>query len=369
MKNGPFELDQLALLLRQTGARWTAGVTPLVELSRAEKRQRLGADPPLGQASWDERELKGAAHKRPEYGAAEKAQTVPAAYDWRDVGGKDFMTPVQNQKNCGSCVAFGSVATVESSIRIKRNDPALAIDLSEAHLFYCHGAAQGKNCNSGWWVDPALNAFRDIGVVDEACFPYTPGDQACKPCTDWQNRVQKILSWQAFTTPADMKTWLSTKGPLVGCLKVYDDFYSYKSGVYEHKTGDFLGGHCICVIGYSDADSSWICKNSWGPNWGEQGYFRIAYGECAIDYSMWGVEIPVTDTGNWLDKKLITGLWTVNQNRTAGAYIDGIGWRRVSAENDSSFAAMVMLLASAKNSKSVCKLRVEGEIIKEIYVL
>ena len=366
MSNGAYELDQLITTLRQTGARWTAGVTPLVELSRAEKQLRLGAEPPPGEASWEEREAKSRAH-RPSDQAVE-APTAPSMYDWRDVGGKNFITPVQNQRNCGSCVAFGSVATVEGALRITRNDPTLEVDLSEAHLFYCHGAAQGRNCSNGWWVDPALNAFRDTGVVDEACFPYTPGDQACNPCTDWQNRVQKISSWRLFNTPADMKTWLSTKGPLAACFKVYDDFYAYKSGVYEHKAGDFLGGHCICVIGYSDTDSCWICKNSWGTNWGEQGHFRIAYGDCGIDYSMWGVEVPVTETGNWLNKKLITGLWTVNTDRNAAAYVDGVGWRRVSAESDSVFAAMVTLLTSAKSSRSQVNLRVEGEVIKEVYV-
>src|SRR5262245_61883389 len=121
MSNGAYELDQLNALLRQTGARWTAGVTALVELPRAEKLLRLGAEPPPGEASWGEREASARA-KRSGYGTS-VAQAAPPAYDWRNVGGKDFITSIQNQRSCGSCVAFGSVATVEGALRIKKNDP------------------------------------------------------------------------------------------------------------------------------------------------------------------------------------------------------------------------------------------------------
>jgi C1A family cysteine protease len=70
---------------------------------------------------------------------------------------------------------------------------------------------------------------------------------------------------------------------------VYDDFFHYVSGVYHHTTGGVQGGHCVCVVGYDDTQSCWICKNSWGPAWGENGFFRIKYGDCGIDAEMWGV--------------------------------------------------------------------------------
>ena len=363
MDEGVFQVDELIAKLRQTNGPWTAGVTSLSELSREEKRLRLGATPPPEEASLDEREATVAArHPGVTTGAA------PAAHNWHDVGGKDFITPVQNQRNCGSCVAFGCVAAVEGTLRVKRNDPNFAVDLSEAHLFYCHAAAQGRNCSNGWWVDPALNAFRDIGVVDEGCYPYTAGDQACRVCGDWQKRVLKIPSWQLLSTPADMKNWLSTKGPVAACFKVYEDFYSYQSGIYKHTSGDFLGGHCICVVGYQDPESCWICKNSWGKTWGEGGFFRIKYGDSGIDYTMWGVDAPMTETETWLNKKLITGLWSVNQERSAAAYVDGVGWRRMSNESDSIFSAMVTMLSAAKVAKSPVNLRVEGEVIREVYI-
>jgi len=361
-----FNLAQLQAVIQQANANWVASETWLTQLSPQEKRMRLGAEPPPGEATLDEREQ--IAHANFQTGVGITAIGAPASYDLRNVDGKNFITPIKNQGNCGSCVAFGSVATVEGTTRVKRNDPNLQVDLSEAHLFYCHAAAQGRNCSNGWWVDPALDAFKNPGVVDDACYPYTPGDQRCGVCSDWQNRVIKIPAWRKLTTIADMKTWLSTNGPVAACFKVYDDFYAYRSGIYRHVTGDFLGGHCVCAVGYSDPDKCWICKNSWGTNWGENGFFRIAYGDCGIDYTMWGVEVGAITPSVWLEKKLITGLWSINQEHKAAAYVDGVGWRYLSAENDSVFLGMLTLVTSAKASQALVNLRIENEVIKEIYV-
>lgn len=70
----------------------------------------------------------------------------------------------------------------------------------------------------------------------------------------------------------------------------------------------------------------------------------------------------------WLEKKQITGLWCINQERNAYAYVDGVGWRKISAESDSIFLGMLELLTGAKGSKSPVKLRVENDVIKEVYV-
>ncbi len=91
-----------------------------------------------------------------------------------------------------------------------------------------------------------------------------------------------------------MKQWLSTKGPLATAFVVYDDFLGYKSGVYKWNgtspRSDKYKGHGICVIGYNENLQAWLCKNSWGSNWGDGGYCYIGYGECGIDAEMWGVK-------------------------------------------------------------------------------
>jgi cathepsin B len=68
---------------------------------------------------------------------------------------------------------------------------------------------------------------------------------------------------------------------------VYNDFMSYSSGVYYHKTGGVLGGHAVKILGWGhDATTGldyWICANSWNTTWGEKGYFKIKVGDCGID--------------------------------------------------------------------------------------
>jgi C1A family cysteine protease len=223
--------------------------------------------------------------------AGAAATGYPASFDWRSHNSHNYVTPIKDQGQCGSCVAFGSVATVEANVRVQKNEPALAINLSEADLFFCHDGQAAPTCETGWNVNPALTVFEQYGVPDEKCFPYTPHDQPCKRCADWKKRVTKIKSFHGITSTASMKAWLTKYGPLVTCFTVYADFYSYHSGIYRHVSGGIEGGHCVSCVGYNDARRFWICKNSWGSAWGEHGFFCIAYGQCGIDGQMWGVQI------------------------------------------------------------------------------
>ena len=69
----------------------------------------------------------------------------------------------------------------------------------------------------------------------------------------------------------------------------YEDLDRYKSGIYEYDgKSKEIGGHWVVIVGWQDDPNIknggyWIARNSWGPDWGEKGYFRIAYGECGID--------------------------------------------------------------------------------------
>jgi C1A family cysteine protease len=288
MTHDRMDIAALQSAIQQAGESWLAGPTALSELDDAEKRLRLGANPPPGEPSLEARE-KAAAINRGD--AALGGVGAPAAFDLRNVGGQNFITSVKDQGSCGSCVAFGSVATLEGTLRRQFNDPSRAVDFSEAHLFYCIARSQGRNCDNGWWCDKGLDALKTDGVVDEACYPYMAGNQNCTNlCADWQNRLTKISGWRTITSVGEMKQWISTRGPLSCAFTVYDDFFSYRSGVYRHVSGPLVAGHCVSCIGYNDTGRYWICKNSWGPNWGEGGFFSIGYGECGIDAQMWAVE-------------------------------------------------------------------------------
>ena len=127
----------------------------------------------------------------------------------------------------------------------------------------------------------------------KACFPYSDQQLPCNTCKERDQKAVHISEFVELFDVNERKEYLVTIGPMVGGFLVFDDFDYYKSGIYSHVTGEFSGGHCIQVVGYDDKEGCWICKNGWGPDWGENGFFRMAYNDrdCKMDteFPFWGV--------------------------------------------------------------------------------
>jgi hypothetical protein len=252
-------------------------------------QNRTGAFPPAGRSLADREQ-----RARERLGALGGEAAVPGAWDWRDVGGASYVTPIEDQGGCGSCVAFGTIATLEAQVRIAAGNPNLDVDLSEAHLWFCYGPSHGAGACplGGWWPDQAFPGLI-AGVVPSTCFPYTDQNQPCNLCAHWNIQLTGISSWQVLPNQAAMKAFIAQTGPMTACFTVYEDFYRYYAGeIYEYNpntSGNLVGGHCVSIVGFNDDGQYWIAKNSWGPGWGENGYFRIGYGQCGIDAEMWGI--------------------------------------------------------------------------------
>ena len=212
----------------------------------------------------------------------------------------NWVTPILNQGNCGSCVAFSTIGTLETQVNIASGIPGMNPAFSAQSLFECGGAS----CATGWEPDDAAQYLEQTGVPDEACNPYTLGatgnDVACtSQCSDADSRSTKI---SGYTTPTSYAVDVDTvkaalaNGPLITTFEVYEDFITYQSGVYKHVTGDGLGGHAVSIVGYDDSVQAWIVRNSWGPNWGENGFFRVAYSDISgIADNTWGLTVaPAT---------------------------------------------------------------------------
>lgn len=364
-------LQTLDKELKDAGSPWEMDPgTDMAQMTETERRYRLGFKPPPGQMTLEQAAAQS--DSAPLLSAeeiAEESVGAPAAYDLRNVGGRDFTTDVKNQGGCGSCVAFATVAVLETTARRTRNNPNLDLDLSEAHMFYCHGKEDGRNCGNGWWPDKAFDKAKQKGVTFENHFPYTAGDQNCALTGGWQNALATPTGYTDLNTRAKMKNWISTRGSITGCFIVYQDFFSYRSGVYRHVSGSSAGGHCVEIVGYSDAQGCWICKNSWGTNWGEGGFFRIAYGQCNIEtwagpYGVNGVTLRM-----WNRNTRVTGLWTNSSDRNAHVYLTGVGWRRVARTNTTVQHTMLSQLISAKAAnRRVDALQVNNRI-SEVYVI
>ena len=195
----PQDIDasQLNTLIKAANAAWVAGKTSVSELPQQQQLNHLGYVPAGGEETLEERIAASAAKIGAIGGGVIGA---PAAFDWRNVNGQNYITPITDQKYCGSCVAFGATAAVEGTFRVQRGNPGLAVDLSEASLFFCNGPGAGAGAcpNGGWYMTPAMDAYKTTGVPDEACFPYTDGQQqlpCSNRCSDWQSRAVKISGW------------------------------------------------------------------------------------------------------------------------------------------------------------------------------
>lgn len=210
---------------------------------------------------------------------------VPDKFDWRDVDGDDWTTQIKNQRSCGSCWAFGCLGALESVIKIWNNNPSLNIDLSEQYLLSCSPGS----C-SGYYIDKTLDWIKQYGIITETCFPYRASSSyPCEnKCSYWMDTLIGINgSGRSSSRTNTIQSNLIEYGPLVTHMDVYSDFNYYTGGVYRNYDDDNPIGHSVVIVGYDNTwgdhgDGYWICKNSWGGGWGEDGWFRIAYEESDI---------------------------------------------------------------------------------------
>ncbi len=263
-------LGEIEKAIHAKGAKWKAGSSWVTDLNLPQQKHLLGTKAmPKPKNAFYPRSVK-------DFKKAGYADHL----DWSNIKGINFMSPVTNQGKCGSCVAFASMATLEGMVNVANNWSGLNVKFAEQYIWAC---GDGR-CDRGWTLTSAASFLKRTGVTDEACMPYESGangeDLSCnEACSDADARRFKITDYKNIGSYwsynlQDVVEALQ-HGPIMGRMSVYADFMSYSSGVYEHVTGDNLGGHAITIVGYDIKEGYWICKNSWGTDWGENGFFRI----------------------------------------------------------------------------------------------
>ena len=253
--------------IEANGYGWTAGPTSVSHLSPEARERRLGGH-------MSEREVAYFIALEPEPEALRT--TFRDAFDWRDYNG---VTPADDQGDCGSCWAFGSGGSTEAQILINEG---VMLDLSEQQSIDCN--FQGSDCDGGQ-SSHAFQLHQDPGGVLESCYPYrAENGTTCRQYTC--DRVA-IIDGQATISynVASLKYACQTYGPLSVGMCVYDDFYAYTGGCYEHAGTDAVN-HNVLICGWDDTmcggAGAWLVKNSWGNDFGDNGFFWIKYNSCWI---------------------------------------------------------------------------------------
>ncbi len=266
-------------------------------------------------------------------------KSTPDEFSWKNYNGKDWTTPAKHQGNCGSCWDFAALGVYESMIKIREDCADFNPDLSEQYLLSCingAGSCHGGNAHRAFELLQATTPEGNYenGIIPESCQEYMADDSI--PCSDkcdnWEDLLVPILdfgTWQVSGTKDDIesiKTQIMDNGPVVAYLKATDMFRIW--GALNHNPLSYYNNilpvagsnHVVMIIGWKDIPSIlsggyWICKNSWGEQWGYDGYFNLVYGDLNIDNFMitWADYDP--DSFDWPPIAITDGPYGVYTNQ------------------------------------------------------
>jgi len=250
-------------------------VNHLSDWTEEEKKRLLGVK--IGQdTSWRQNSAEGEKFLRE---ILARNVEVPEELDWRKVPNR--VSAVKDQGYCGSCWAFSAIGTIEGQEATQKNVTGVT-PLSEQNLVDCVYRDR-SGCHGGLMHDGVFYV-RD-GVQTGKDYPYV-GYTLAK-CHYVKSKSFMNDSGVAFLPEGDeetLKQVVANFGPVsVGMIASLDSFYRYYTGVYfdDKCPNDFLSiDHGVLIVGYGhDKESKldyWIVKNSWGPEWGDGGYIKVA---------------------------------------------------------------------------------------------
>jgi len=237
-----------------------------------------------------------------------KVEDLPESFDsrqnWADC---PTIGTIRDQSACGSCWAIGAAEAMSDrycTFKIHKN-----LSISAGDVGFCCGFSCGSGCDGGFPA-AAWRYWVRHGVVDEDCYPYPfpscdhhvpnsknpcPSNEYptprcpnnCKNEKNWNNEKHYGAKTHSVSGQNAIMQEIFTHGPVETSFSVYQDFITYKSGVYKRTSNVFLGGHAVKIIGWGDENGVkyWLVANSWNTNWGDKGYFKIRRGtnECNIE--------------------------------------------------------------------------------------
>lgn len=267
---------------------------------------------------------------------------IPDVFDGRIIW-KKFLSPIKNQKNCGSCWAFASTSALADRFNIQSLGK-MNLNLSPAKLIVCDFLGKEfdvkhpetsqlrlndinttslniAGCHGNSLVDPWRYMYI-IGTTTEKCTPYDIilKKQKVPQCSDVCGPIGDMCADIKYDSENDTETGTPSRfyrclhfyavagvekdngnernirhniyawGPVSTAMNIYPDFYTFDSRkkIYQwNGNGIPVGGHAVEIVGWGRENNTdfWWIRNSWGKDWGLDGYFRIERGKnmCEIE--------------------------------------------------------------------------------------
>jgi len=213
---------------------------------------------------------------------------LPASVDWTTKGA---VTPVKNQGQCGSCWAFSTTGSLEGAWFLFNKT---LVSLSEQQLVDCSTAEGNQGCNGGLMDYGFQYVIDNKGLGTEASYPYSAtGPNACK-------KVASVVSIRSFVdVPSNSELALMTaiaQQPVSVAVEAdQNSFQFYSSGVMTAACGTALD-HGVLAVGYGTLGGQdyYKVKNSWGADWGMDGYILLGRGSSFGGPGQCGVQMDAS---------------------------------------------------------------------------
>ncbi|KAM8972167.1 cathepsin L-like proteinase [Pelodytes ibericus] len=198
---------------------------------------------------------------------------IPEKVDWRDTG---CVTPAKNEGSiCEASWAFALVGVLETRYCTKNNE---LHSFSEQQLLDCD--SQNEQCCGGD-TESAFKHVIDMGLMQSKDYEYTQTSFKCLYKNDEAVRIN-ITKYYRLRGDENIARVLAMDGPVAVSFQYSDDFLLYDGGIYSDEEDEDdkcnrMYSQSATVIGYgTDCEKDyWLIKNSWGNQWGENGYARV----------------------------------------------------------------------------------------------
>ncbi len=216
------------------------------------------------------------------YAAPPRVAPLPATVDLR----AQCPATVYDQGQLGSCTANAIAAAIEFDILKQKLADFMP---SRLFIYYNERVIEGTvSTDSGAQIRDGVKSVNKLGVCTEVVWPYSDQDpgpfQQDPPAAAFDQALTHTISSYKRVPQSlqGMKSCLADGYPFVFGFTVYESFESpavAQTGVAPMPAPgeNVVGGHAVLAVGYDDAASTFLVRNSWGPGWGMGGYFTIPY--------------------------------------------------------------------------------------------